>query len=147
MLLALALLNWLTCAGDRRISRFAYLSLGLTIGIVGLGIVTLRAVYERRHEIGMMRAIGFKRRAVVLVFLGEAIYVAGTGVLTGSVIGTVLAYLIWNDQLRSDLPVFGIPWPTVILISLGALAFSLLSTVPPSRLASRIAPAEALRYE
>jgi putative ABC transport system permease protein len=125
----------------------AYLSLGLTIGIVGLGIVTLRAVYERRHEIGMMRAIGFKRRAVVLVFLGEALYVAGTGVLIGSVIGTVLAYVIWNDQLRSDLPVFGVPWSTVILISIGALAFSLLSTIPPSRLASKIAPAEALRYE
>lgn len=47
----------------------AYLSLGLIIGIVGLGIVTLRSVYERRHEIGMMRAIGFKRRAVLASFL------------------------------------------------------------------------------
>lgn len=125
----------------------AYLSLGLIIGMVGLGIVTLRAVYERRHEIGMMRAIGFKKRGVVMVFLGEALYVAGTGVLVGSVMGTVLAYLIWKDQLGADLPLFGIPWVTVVLISAGALSFSLLSTIPPSRMASRIAPAEALRYE
>ncbi|MCU0799738.1 MAG: ABC transporter permease [Candidatus Thermoplasmatota archaeon] len=125
----------------------AYLSLGLVIGIVGLGIVTLRAVYERRHEIGMMRAVGFKRRAVMAVFLGEASYVAGTGVIVGAVMGTALAYMIWKDQLQADLPLFGIPWATVVMISIGALAFSLLSTLPPSRLASRIAPAEALRYE
>ncbi len=125
----------------------AYLSLGLVIGIVGLGIVTLRAVYERRHEIGMMRAVGFKRRAVMAVFLGEASYVAGTGVLVGAVMGTMLAYMIWKDQLQADLPLFGVPWATVVMISLGALFFSLLSTLPPSRLASRIAPAEALRYE
>ncbi len=125
----------------------AYLSLGLVIGIVGLGIVTLRAVYERRHEIGMMRAVGFKRRAVMVVFLGEASYVAGTGVIVGAVMGCALAYMIWKDQLQADLPLFGIPWATVVMISLGALAFSLLSTLPPSRLASRIAPAEALRYE
>jgi putative ABC transport system permease protein len=125
----------------------SYLSLGLIIGIVGLSIVTLRSVYERRHEIGMMRAIGFKRRAVLVSFLGEATFIASSGIFIGSIMGTVMGWNLWRDEASSDLPIFGIPWSRVIIIGAIALGFALLSCIPPSTMATKVAPAEALRYE
>ena len=125
----------------------AFLSLGLVIGIVGLGIVTLRSVYERRHEIGMMRAIGFKRKQVVVSFLGESAFIAGSGLVIGTVLGIVVGWLIWRDGMRDMLPEFGVPWLKLTLIVAVALFFALVSSIPPSLKASRVSPAEALRYE
>jgi putative ABC transport system permease protein len=125
----------------------AYLSLGLIIGIVGLGIVTLRSVYERRHEIGMMRAIGFKRRSVLVSFLGESTFIASSGIALGSIMGVALGWNLWREEVSSDLPLFGIPVQRILIVGLVALAFALISCVPPSRMATKVAPAEALRYE
>jgi hypothetical protein len=125
----------------------AYLSMGLIIGIVGLGIVTLRSVYERRHEIGMMRAIGFKRRAVLISFLGESTFIALSGIVLGSIMGVILGWNLWREEVSEDLPIFGIPYGRLFIVGGIALAFALLSCIPPSRMATKVAPAEALRYE
>ena len=50
----------------------AYMGLGLIIGISGLGIITIRSVHERRQEIGMMRAIGFKKN---IIFICKLFYI------------------------------------------------------------------------
>jgi len=125
----------------------AYLSMGLIIGIVGLGIVTLRSVFERRHEIGMMRAIGFKRRAVLISFLGESTFIALSGIILGSIMGVILGWNLWREEVSEDLPIFGIPYSRLFIVGGIALAFALLSCIPPSRMATKVAPAEALRYE
>jgi putative ABC transport system permease protein len=125
----------------------AFLALGLIIGIVGLGIVTLRSVYERRHEIGMMRAVGFKRRAVVGSFIGESGFIAGSGLMVGTGLGIILGWVLWRDGLEESLPEFGIPWVRLLIIVGIALMFAILASIPPSYRASRISPADALRYE
>jgi putative ABC transport system permease protein len=125
----------------------AYLSLGLIIGIVGLGVVTLRSVYERRHEIGMMRAIGFKRRAVLISFLGESTFIALSGIILGTIMGVILGWNLWREEVSSDLPLFGIPYVRLFIVGAVALTFALVSCIPPSRMATKVSPAEALRYE
>jgi putative ABC transport system permease protein len=126
----------------------AFLSLGLVIGIVGLGVVTLRSVYERRHEIGMMRAIGFKRNMVIGSFLGESGFIAGSGLLIGSLLGIVLGWVLWRDSgFGMEFEKFGIPWAKILIICSIALFFALVSSIPPSFKASRVTPADALRYE
>jgi putative ABC transport system permease protein len=125
----------------------AFMGLGLVVGIAGLGIITLRAVHERRLEIGMMRAIGFQRHSVTWSFLMEAGFIAITGILLGSLLGIGLGYTLWFDDFRPYDYDFFIPWVKILIVGGIALFATLAFTIPPSFSASKVAPAEALRYD
>ncbi len=62
----------------------AFLALGLVVGIAGLGIISIRSVVERRKEIGVLRAIGYRKNMILAAFLLENSYVALLGILIGS---------------------------------------------------------------
>jgi len=72
-----------------------YLALGLLIGIAGLGVVMVRAVRERRREIGMLRAMGFPPRMVRSAFVFESMFVAVQGVVVGVGLALVVSYRCW----------------------------------------------------
>ena len=125
-----------------------FMSLGLVVGVAALGVISTRAVVERRHEIGVLRAIGYRRSTVQLSFLLESSLVALLGVLIGVVLGLALSYNV-IDFLKEDLAglEFQVPWLTIGIIAAVAFVASLLMTFLPARQASKIYPAEALRYE
>jgi len=125
-----------------------FMSLGLVVGVAALGVISTRAVVERRHEIGVLRAIGYRRSTVQLSFLLESSLVALLGVVIGVVLGLALSYNV-IDFLKEDLAglEFQVPWLTIGVIAAVAFVASLLMTFLPARQASRIYPAEALRYE
>jgi len=123
----------------------AYLGIGLLVGIAGLAVVTLRAVVERRTQIGALRAIGFTRRMVLFVFLLEIALIAVLGIGIGVGLGIVFAYKIWAVYF-ADIIVFRIPWDHLLLIVGIASVAAVASTAQPAVRASRIPPAEALRY-
>ena len=54
----------------------AYLSLGLIVGIAGIGVVTVRSVSERTKTIGILRALGYRRSMVMSTFMIEVVWVA-----------------------------------------------------------------------
>ena len=124
-----------------------YLALGLLVGIAGLGVVMVRAVRERRRQIGMLRAIGFSSGVVRAAFLLEAGFVAVQGIVVGVVLALVVSY-----QLLSNSDVFGgsrlafsVPWGPLAILLVSALAASLAATAAPATQAARIRPAVALR--
>ena len=127
-----------------------FMGLGLMVGIAALGVISLRAVVERRQQIGVLRALGWRKRMVQLSFLLESSFVALLGIGIGVALGTVLSYLIVSDirenEGLSSLR-FSFPWLQIIVIVGVAYLFSLVTTWLPARQASRIYPAEALRYE
>jgi putative ABC transport system permease protein len=125
----------------------AFMALGLIIGIAGLGIITIRSVHERRQEIGMMRAIGFKKKMVLSSFVIETSMISIIGILIGTILGIFTGYIIWRDSFSELGFDFAINWQPIILISFIAFVFTLICILPASRKASRIPPAEALRYE
>lgn len=122
-----------------------FLGVGLVVGIAGLGIITIRNIAERRQEIGVMRAIGFQRNMILNTFLVETSFVALLGITMGVVLGLVLSYRLFDWGGFSDISEFVIPWGEVLLVLLVAFTVTILSTLPPSRRAARLAPAEALR--
>ena len=125
-----------------------FMGLGLLVGVASLGVVSLRAVVERRQQIGVLRAIGYRRNMVQLSFLLESSFVVLLGVAIGVGLGTAISYLIVRE-IREDVETirFAIPWLQIVIIVGVAYLFSLATTFLPARQASNIYPAEALRYE
>ena len=127
-----------------------YMGMGLLVGIAALGVVSLRAVVERRQQIGVQRAIGYRRGMIQFSFLLESSFVALLGIAIGVVLGAVLSYNIVKDlreQLEIETLRFSLPWLQITVIIVLAYLFSLVTTFLPAKQASRIHPAEALRYE
>jgi lipoprotein-releasing system permease protein len=121
------------------------------------------AVTEKRRDIAVLRTMGATPAAVMGVFLIQGLALAGVGILAGALLGVVLASRIddvvafveravgahlfdpsvyFITRLPSDLQ-----WQDVRVVVAVAAALSLLASVYPAWRASRVAPAEVLRYE
>jgi putative ABC transport system permease protein len=126
-----------------------FLALGLLVGIAALGVISTRTVVERRQQVGMLRAIGFQPRMVALSFLLESSFIALTGIVVGSISGALMGHALINAAYSSFMgeQVWVLPWGQILAIVAAAYLFSLLTTFVPALQASRIYPAEALRYE
>ena len=124
-----------------------FLALGLIVGIAGLGVVMVRAVRERRRNIGVLRALGFPARTVQRAFLTESTFVALEGIVLGTGLSIVTSYLLFknDDELNASGVGFPIPWTSIAVLVLAAALASILATVWPARQASKIRPAVALR--
>ncbi len=125
-----------------------FMALGLIVGIAALGVIAFRSVVERRQQIGMMRAIGFRKGMVRTSFLIESSFVAILGTFLGVVLGLWLARnLVASIAKDNSSVVFVVPWLQIVVIIVVAYVASLITTFVPAWQASRVYPAEALRYE
>jgi ABC-type lipoprotein release transport system permease subunit len=96
-----------------------------------------------------MRAIGFSRTNVALTFLLESAFVAVLGIANGIWPALLLASrLLASDEFSSaGFQSFYVPWMQIGLVAVLVFVASVLTTLIPSRQASNIPPAAALRYE
>src|SRR5712692_3355782 len=122
--------------------------LTLLIGVAALAITGTRAVVERRQQIGMLRALGCKRRLLQGAFLSEAFFVGCAGSLLGVILGVILAHNIFAvnffEQFHTGLT-FVVPWEELGLLVSIALLASLLAALLPAWQSGRVTPTEALR--
>ncbi|MEO7387828.1 MAG: ABC transporter permease [Gammaproteobacteria bacterium] len=119
---------------------------GISLLVGGVGIFTIMtiAVRERTAEIGLLQAIGARRRQIRDLFLGESLILAGVGGLAGILIG--LAIVGFLGAVVPALPVRP-AWPYMGLALLVALVIGLLAGVLPAVRASRLDPIESLRAD
>jgi putative ABC transport system permease protein len=121
----------------------AIASISLLVGGIGIMNIMLASVLERTREIGVRRAVGAPRRAIVRQFLLEATMISCAGGLVGVVAGVLLSWII--GRLAG--------WTTLVSLTSIVLAFSvsvaigLIFGVYPARKASALDPIDALRYE
>ncbi|MCY4520141.1 MAG: FtsX-like permease family protein [Caldilineaceae bacterium] len=125
-----------------------FLALGLITGLAGLAVISARTVVERRQQVGMLRAIGMPTAAIAWMFILESSFVALSGILVGAAIGMVTgSELIGAFYTFATEETLGIPWQSILLLAGGTYLFSVVVTAFPAWQATRIYPAEALRYE
>jgi putative ABC transport system permease protein len=132
----------------------------LIIGGIGIMNIMLVTVTERTHEIGIRRAVGAPRAAILCQFLAEAVLISGTGALAGSIIG-ILAPLGANLLLRlpavavllsgvtggSEEISLPISWGSVIVAFVVACSTGLVFGYLPANRAAKLQPTECLRNE
>jgi putative ABC transport system permease protein len=94
--------------------------------------------------IGVLRAIGYKRRAVMAGLMTESAVTATIGVFVGMVVGLTMGYLFYRQQ--DSKPGFGVDWASLGGILAIVYVAVLLVTIGPAWRASRLPPAEAVRY-
>ena len=122
-----------------------YLAMGLLVGIAGIAVVMIRAVRERRRQIGTLRALGFPARSVGRSFAIEAAYVAVQGTVIGVLLSLLTLYtIIARSDAMGDLD-FSVPVLQLTVLLVATVGASLLATVAPALSATRIRPAVALR--
>jgi putative ABC transport system permease protein len=139
-------------AANRTFNRLiqGFMMLGLVVGVAALGVISARAVVERRQQIGVLRAIGFRRGMVQAVFLIESSFIALTSIVAGTILGLILADNIVRDTAKQpswENLTLVVPWGTFALIFTIVYVVALAATLAPALRASRIRPAEALRYQ
>ncbi len=126
----------------------AFMGLGLFVGIAAVGVIAFRTVVERRQQIGMLRAIGYKRNTVALSFLMESSFVTLLGIFSGIGLALWLSYfLVTSSDFPGNGSSYFVPWQQLTIIAFFTYGASLLMTFIPSRQAASIPVAEALRYE
>lgn len=121
--------------------------LAIVIGGIGVANTMIMSVFERTREIGVLRAMGWKRRRIISLILGESFFVA----IMAAIVGTFLAIgvvklIVLIPQVSAFLePSYSIE---IFTRALGvALLVGLLGGLYPAYRASRLSPLEALRYE
>jgi lipoprotein-releasing system permease protein len=145
--------------------RVMFIILLLIVAVAAFNIVStlVMAVTDKQADIAILRTLGASPASILQIFVVQGVLIGVIGTLIGVVGGVLLGlnidvvvpalekifsvqFLSKDVYYISDLP-SDVQWPDVIVIGVVSLVISLVATIYPSWRASRVNPAEALRYE
>ncbi|MDR3223466.1 MAG: FtsX-like permease family protein [Methanobrevibacter sp.] len=121
--------------------------LAIVIGRIGIVNTMIMSVYERTREIGVLKAVGWKKRRILGMILGESIVLTVTSGIVGSIIGVIGIEILKTINILSSqmVPVYTI---NIFLQAFGIAIFvGLIGGFYPAWRASKLQPTEALKYE
>lgn len=145
--------------------RVMFIILTLIVAVAAFNIVStlVMAVTDKRADIAIMRTLGASPRSIMQIFIIQGALIGIIGTFFGAILGIVIAlnidtivpfienlfqvqFLAKDVYYISELP-SKLEWNDAVTITMTSIVLSLLATLYPSYKASKINPAEALRYE
>jgi lipoprotein-releasing system permease protein len=125
------------------------------VAALNILVVLVMLVMEKHHDVAILMSMGARRAQVQRIFVFQGLIIGGLGCSIGLAIGYFVSWLFNHYRwLRLDEQIYALSyvpfqshWTDALWVAALALLTSLIATLHPSRTASRIAPAEALRYE
>jgi putative ABC transport system permease protein len=149
----------------------AITSISVIVAFMGIMTTMFTSVMERTKEVGLLKALGYNNRIVMLIFVSEAAIIGILGGIGGSIIGGIGSYVLgglfaggfgqppdpeafgnggngMGGEGFESLSITPVLTPELILMAIGlAVAVSILAGIIPAWRASRLTPVEALRHE
>ena len=126
----------------------AIAGISLLVGGIGIMNIMLVSVTERTREIGIRKAMGAKRRDILLQFMSEAVLLSLGGGATGVAMGAAIAALLSGSPFLGDDPLqTSFSWSIALLALAVSAAIGLFFGIYPAMRAARLHPIDALRYE
>ncbi len=125
------------------------------VAALNILIVLVMLVMEKHRDVAILMSMGAQRSQIQRIFVLQGLMIGGVGCIIGLVTGCI-ATALFNKYhwLRLDEQIYALSyvpfqshWTDALWVAGLALLTSLIATLHPSRTASRVAPAEALRYE
>lgn len=131
------------------------LFLMMIVGVINMVTALLIMILERTTMIGLLKALGISNFSVMKIFLYNAIYLVGFGLILGNIVGLGLAFLQQYTHLfkldqtnyyLSHVPI-EVHFTDVLLLNIATLVICSLVLLIPSMLVSRISPVKAIRFK
>ena len=142
---------------------FLILSLIVLVAMFNIVITLIMVVMEKNRDIAILKSMGATSRSIMKIFVYQGVIIGIIGTITGAIAGLAVAYNLERISLFIE-KMFGfkilpgdvyylsvlpsqVNYADIAIIIMGTLIISLLATLYPSWRASRLDPAEALRYD
>lgn len=122
-------------------------SLAILVGGVGVLNTMLMSVHERTREIGVLRALGWRRRGILWLILKEAVLLGLLGGLLGAGLSYGLIYVLMEMPVIGSMLTSEFSWQAFARALMVALILGIIGGLYPAYRATRLQPVEALRYE
>ena len=117
---------------------YALLALAVIIALIGIVNTLMLSVFERTHEIGLLRAVGMKRRQIRAMIRSESVILAVFGAVIGIVVGTGLGLALVSSLHSQGITVTNIPWSSLVVFLILAAILGLIAASWPARRAARL---------
>ena len=124
------------------------------VAIINMTSALLIIILERTNMIGVLKALGSSNGSIRRIFLIDAAYILGVGIVLGDLLGIALALVqkkfglvrLPVETYYVDVVAIDLQWWPIVLLNLGTLVVCVAALILPSMLVTRIAPAKAIRF-
>ncbi len=117
---------------------YALLGLAVIIALIGIVNTLILSVFERTHEIGLLRAVGMKRRQIRAMIRSESVILAVFGAIIGIVVGTILGVALATSLRTQGITDTVVPVSNLIVFLVLAALLGLLAASWPARRAAKL---------
>ncbi len=117
---------------------YALLGLAVIIALIGIVNTLMLSVFERTHEIGLLRAVGMKRRQIRAMIRSESVILAVFGAIIGIVVGTALGIALASSLRAQGITDIAVPVSSLVVFLVLAAILGLIAASWPARRAARL---------
>jgi putative ABC transport system permease protein len=117
---------------------YALLALAVLIALIGIVNTLMLSVFERTHEIGLLRAVGMKRRQVRAMIRSESVILAVFGAIIGVIVGTGLGIALVSALHSQGVSETVVPFSSLVVFLVLAALLGLLAASWPARRAAKL---------